>query len=620
MHDTQNGHVGQMIVVTDISHVRHAPSVNNGLHHRVVVAVSPLAAIEMAWRGEPVMLASSMIRPDEVLGIDDKAYELSRYWLDHIRSWLTVDGLDLVELIALDNLMFFKQVLASDLLCRRLLACFTPREVVCFGPINRPCVDGAAFKDEHDVFTAILVHQCAQMKISCNVLTAPIPASSPPPASTTHHQDRHCPRKIHLNELPCPGGRKRAIAFSNGWGLLRFLPSLEELERTGRYQTIPVNLASEFMVNTSRTGPDGRGLAYLSCQDWAFAGNTLEQSELSRYLSDLRGQLRRHVYDGELSVMNNPWLSFQADHIFNHWLPTALKWRRIYRAMIEDLQPDLVLTDEHSHFLFRLLAWTAMEMGVTTVTTPHGNMLNYPHYFHFRSNLMLCSGQTIKELMTEKLGYASERVEVVGDPVMVDLPCQKPFERKMVFLPDQRYVNFALCPMDVEDYIDSWRNIFAFAAKRPDVDFLIKPHPSYGYREWLVARIEEQKLSNLRIVEDKRVEDFLAMATLSLMLGRISNAGLTTIVMNVPMLFYDRSSRLPSVGDFLWTPENNILVARRAEDFDTLLTRLLDDPAFRRLIADKQRSVIDRYYSHINRDQGIRLISALDRLLHKCST
>lgn len=606
----------RLIVITDVSQCRFLQRQRPDLlDHARVVVVSPLAALHLTSSGRAVTLASNYLAPEEARPLDDLAYELAFSWFKPFQERLIVDNIDLGALTALDNLMFFKQALGADLICRRMIDDIQPAEIFLFGPLNRACADGAAFKDEHDVFEATLLHQAEQRGISCEVLTEDEPHR---PLTKKNAGPDIRARRIHAQDLSAKNGRRRTICFSNNWGLLKFLPLLDVLEKTGRYQTVPVNLASEMDLRTTRSGPDGQGLAYISIQDWIARESDPVLEEGPALWKDVRRDIRTHAFPKPFEILNNPHLEFQSDHLFNNWLRTALRWLPAFRTAFQDLSPDLVLVDEHSYFLYRLCAWVARDMAIPCATIPHGNMINYPHYFAFRSNAFLCAGQSMRDAAINTLKIDSGRIFIIGDPELDRLAHNPPetikFPRPTVFIPDQRYVNYTACQMDLAQYLTAWKDVFAFARNNPEVDVIIKPHPSYGYREWFQDQIVFQRLPNLRLEENHKVEDLMSRSHVTVAVGRISNAGLIALVLGVPLLFYDRSNRIPSYGDYLWHEEPGLLVARDSESFQIFLARLLRMPYFAAEAVEHQRRVIDKHYPGIDYDTAPRIVAACDAL------
>jgi hypothetical protein len=111
------------------------------------------------------------------------------------------------------------------------------------------------------------------------------------------------------------------------------------------------------------------------------------------------------------------------------------------------------------------------------------------------------------------------------------------------------------------------------------------------------------------------VEEVLVQTDVVFMLGRISNAGLTTIELGIPILFYDGISRVPSYGDYLWRQQNGVLVVTDRQGLFSNLDRLLNEPAFAAATAEAQRTVIARHYPGITQNVSARFLDAVDRLL-----
>lgn len=579
-----------------------------------VVAVSPLAAIALASSGRPVTLAAELLDPQAVAAVDDRAFELSQSWFNHLGEALVFEGVNLADLLALDHLMFLKQALGADLICSELLA-GRPGEVVLFAPRGRACADGAAFKDEHDVFEATLLWRAGLAGVPVRLLPSPAPAAAPAAPARKAPARRH-PLRIGAEEFR-PDGRPLALAFAGGVDVLRHQPYLDSLDASGRWQTLALSVETYLEGMTTRSGLGGLERPYLSMQDFAPEPDPAAQAAWNSRLDEARRADRAHRSRGAGQVLDNPGLDFQWDLLWDGHFRTALAWLRRFGRLFDSIRPDLALADEGAYFLYRLFLWAAQARGIATASVPHGNMINYPHYLHFAAQRLFCSGQAMREAAVAKAGRHPGRIELVGDPTMVQALRHTPVAhpRKTVFFADQRYVNYTLCQMDLHAYLRAWVDLADYARSRPDVDVLIKPHPSYGYRDWQVAEATRHGLPNLRIVEDRKVEELLAESDVALMLGRISNAGLTTIQMGVPLLFYDGISRVPSYGDYLWTPDNGILTVHDRAGLYAALDRLLGEPGFARGTAAAQRRVIARHYPDIITDPAGRFLAAADRLL-----
>jgi hypothetical protein len=607
--------VERLLVLTDYAQVGHLLRTDPALLQTCrVMAVAPMAALEMATQGLPVTLASECLEPGEIAAVDDQAYELSLNWSAHLGDRLIFDDIDLGALTALDHLMFFKQAIGADLLCSRFMES-PPDELIFFKPLGRACAEGAAFKDDHDVFEATLLWHAEQAGIRVRLLNWPERQARPEPAPrrTERHPFRVLAGEFERGSLPL------VVAFGGDIDLLRYQPSLDTLDDSGRYRTLALSLESYLEAATTRSGLSALDRQYMSIQDFAPEPDIGLLAAWNCRLDKARRLEEKYRRQGAARILANTYLAFHFDFLWDVHFRTALKSLRMFQRFFHRFEPTLVLCDEGSYYLYRLFLWVAKGMGIPTASLPHGNMINYPHYLHFEADRLFCSGRAMLVAAADKANCDPTRVEIIGDLSMVRALARPPIpdgtRRKTVFFVDQRYVNYTLCQMDLEAYLRAWQDIVDYAAARPDVDLLIKPHPSYGYRDKQVAEVAALGLSNLRIVENKKIEDVLAQSDVALMLGRISNAGLTTIELGVPILFYDGISRVPSYGDFLWRPENGVLVVTDRLGLFSNLDRILNESAFAAATAEAQRAVIRNHYPGIAHNVNARFLEAVDRLL-----
>lgn len=320
-------------------------------------------------------------------------------------------------------------------------------------------------------------------------------------------------------------------------------------------------------------------------------------AEVTRARANLQeGRLR---YEGpEPEVFANEFLEFQFVRILEE-LRSASRVAAAFGSVLDVVCPTIVILGHDAFTREASLVRVAQRRGVPTISLLHGGL---GHNMGYRSlaggaaeKILVWNDDDVRGLL--QYGVAKERIRKVGSVGLarpqdqsgagvhqertpkveavakrrLGLPTNKPV---VVFLTAATHSGFAEIVATPPEHRKTWRQLVDVVAHRPEISFVIKPHPSYDHNEYyrgLTATCPR----NLTLLEAAGLDDVLAAADVAVLVNYCTTAALDAMLAGIPVVFV-RSAivPLPNREDSLW--RRGALGVSRPGDLVITLEALLE--------------------------------------------
>lgn len=297
----------------------------------------------------------------------------------------------------------------------------------------------------------------------------------------------------------------------------------------------------------------------------------------------------------------NPFLRFQFDRIWAE-LFKAARLGESFRTVLKTVGASLVIFGFDGFVVERMLARVAQSEGVPTASLMHGAIghgLGAHDCTADADHMMVVGERDVQNLV--QYGWPPERVRPVGSLRYGGVyqsavrkeqdhraPAQREARRRLGVPEDKPTVALLTATILGTSAIiarpsahrETWREIAALAARRPDRTFIIKPHPGWDHYEFYEALCGRGP-ANLTFLRDATLADALAAADAAVLVNHCTTAGLEAMLHGVPVVFL-RTAIYPREGTEDSLRDGGAISVQDVASLEAALDRLTGDDAFRR--------------------------------------
>lgn len=601
-----------LMFLTDVSQVRR---VVRGWPHRKdrtrLVTGDMTTAAELERLGIPFIDEWSYLEPADIDYNRKIAYQLASQWWNEKLGKIEFCGFSLPEVVEQELAMPFEMCLNSRIVFERLLKS-EPFQCI-YGYFLRPVaicrtVPAPLIRAATSVSQAVLrfLAERAGMPVFSLRLSRPLSMEG----------QRWHPRKLEDPQTPFTRSGE-----SRGRLVLILDTTLRPQER--------IALERRFSCDS--------GWRVIRLSTWAVSsGGVLDWV---RDPPALEGQLQRAwtayvasqtTYSGpHPEIFSNPYLLFQFERVWAE-MRTAVQLGDAFCALLNTLQPSLIVLGYDAFALERTLVRVAHSKGVPTVGLIHGGLghsINSGGLTGDAEYVMVWGQDDVRYLTT--YGVDQARLRVVGSLQYDDLyqylnsasynnnsNREKMNARQSLKLPIQRPVvllltanvtmGMAVPCANPTLHRKTWREVVALAARRSDLTFVIKPHPSYDHYEFY-RYLTRSGPPNLFLLENTKLDVALAASDIGVLVNYPSTSGLEALLHNVPVVFLRTAIyHLSGPGDPV--KEHGAVLTYSVAELEAAIDRLLRDPRFSEEVRDDAQLLLESVL-------GDRGQSALDRMM-----
>lgn len=373
-------------------------------------------------------------------------------------------------------------------------------------------------------------------------------------------------------------------------------------ERTALLLDTGLRAAETALLERRLAAEPGWRVARLAPWELA-AGGPLDRPWLAGDAAGDLARLERAIAAGRTGagrepadVLDNPHLRFQLARIVAE-LQSAARIGEAFGALLQRVRPALCVLGHDAFAVERTLVRVARRHGVPTAALIHGGFRPRRIYRDVtgEADRLLVWGPEDAEALTAA-GVQPERIRVVGSILYDERYRRSPAPpgaaetaraRAELGVPVDRPLVLALTATITKGLAAAarptlqrscWRELSALAARRPDLTFAIKPHPSYDHFE-LYRRLARGGPANFLFLEDVPLATALAAAAATVLINSTTTAAMEGLLLGVPVVFWQAGLYSGNSDDPLAAGGAEIVGS--LGELESALDRLLRDGAAR---------------------------------------
>ncbi len=268
-------------------------------------------------------------------------------------------------------------------------------------------------------------------------------------------------------------------------------------------------------------------------------------------------------YLGEYpEIFGNHFFHFQFQGI---WLEMKKAGHlvKIFDFFFQVLKPQVLFFGYDAFTLESALIELSKKYNISTVSMLHSGLGHYFSYVGMTGNSdhILVWNQWDRKILIN-YGIDENRIEVLGsiryEKLYQNLKSENIFtldeKRKSICIklglnPDKPVVlllttaintGFSVPVSNPRAHRRGLDEIIKYVEKRLDLQFIIKPHPSFDYYE-LYRNLLDSNISNLFFIEQVDFDEVVSISDVSLLINYFTTAALESLIYKIPVIFYNNA-------------------------------------------------------------------------------
>lgn len=339
---------------------------------------------------------------------------------------------------------------------------------------------------------------------------------------------------------------------------------------------------------------------------------------------------RQHYTGNFPELFANPFLRFQFDRIWAEFVKAA-RLGVSFRKLLREYPASLVLFGYDGFLVERVFKRILREVNVPTTALIHGG---FNHVTGVRTSVsdadhMMVWGQQDVDLMA-RFGLERSNAVLVGSSRYGDLyrstrrkeqatrrtsqaPARRllgvPEEKPTIVLLTATTMGLSAPIANPDRHREAWRQIKLLAARRPDLTFLIKPHPWWDEFAFYEV-ICQNGPPNLKYLREGTLANVLAASDVAVLVNYCTTAGLESMLHGLPVVLL-RNALYPIEPSENSLQHGGAISVDDPKGFEELLDRLIRDPTARQAALAAAEPVLSKCL-----DAGEE--SAYERIFRHC--
>ena len=289
------------------------------------------------------------------------------------------------------------------------------------------------------------------------------------------------------------------------------------------------------------------------------------------------------------------------ERIIDICLPEALRYSQWSKQILNDIQPDIVLTSNLADARRQAIVNVVRQQNIPVAVFFHGD-LGSAHipvllYQNEPADLYLCYGKGTVDYM-QRRSRTTSIFSVVGAPMIQqsvrEAPSRRAIRRVLGLDPDYPVILYLLTVMDGNwryisyrlpsdsTYFRIQRRIVSVLGKHPEYQMVIKDHPASAY-DPLSFWVMRQEWSHIKIISSPSFPDLLHLADV-VIIDMSTTAILQALQTNCALYVFNNW--------FRWEPEARLSLEQCAfysDNLDAFCERLDTDLTSRRALVPRSR-------------------------------
>lgn len=284
---------------------------------------------------------------------------------------------------------------------------------------------------------------------------------------------------------------------------------------------------------------------------------------------DIAGPMRSHLqmrmdqYDGEFpEFFANPHLSFQFDRLIEE-MQRAATLGQCFDCALEILQPSLILFAHEAFTVERVLVAKANARGIPTAALIHGGIrfkfgakgvvgdarhilawsssdVEWFKDYGIDSKRLVQTGCVRYERAYQRYLHTDKSVSLMGRKVAKRALSLNSEQAVVVLVTAEVNTGLAAPVAHAGQHRAAIRDYMDYIARRPEIQFIIKAHPTYDYYEWY-RRLTLNGPPNVRFLEQAILGDVMRASDVCIMINYCTTASLDAMFNHVPVIYCENA-------------------------------------------------------------------------------
>lgn len=311
--------------------------------------------------------------------------------------------------------------------------------------------------------------------------------------------------------------------------------------------------------------------SYNSLDNWDIITLNIEDVKNIAVLSNDRDPLNTlqtflssyQKYSGDFpEIFGNFYFNFQFEGLLSE-IGIASRLSHPFSAFLDILKPAVVIFGHEAFTIESVLVEISKKKQIPTVSLFHGGL---GPKFCFRglvgkSDHIIVWNNWDKDLL-QSYGFDSDRINIIGSiryeqkyrsenlsKTVLDFNNKDIRLRSLGLDPNAPVVvlltaaincGFAAPVSNPRKHRNALKDIIGFIKRRADLQFIIKPHPSFDYYD-LYRNLISAKLPNLYFFEELTFDEVIGISSFSILINYFTTAALESLINKTPVIFYQNA-------------------------------------------------------------------------------
>lgn len=583
-----------------------------------IVALSLSAWLMLRGEGFRAWAIWEFLTQDDLREILIDARQLSRIWHKPCREELFHEGIDLGELVRIDNLWFFRELAASERAARNMVKKFQTSEAYIFSRQTVPCLGWHRGWHTHDVCEAALLHYFTRAGVKVRNL-ARIDKGRFPFIPLRYKQAALKAMKVlidpgllfrqpiisngatpngNLALLDDADGRRLILAIGEEVDLLQMEPLVDVINDDAKYRAVLVNTEQEAPSVKARSGistisPDNLFPLVSAYPD---VESNAAREQISRARRRFEKERRANASTNG-SALYSGLLDFHFSSVWKEMATETIPHINRLRRLFEERSPDGVLVADCGLAKNRATAKLARRFGIPTLAIAHGYVGDVD-VFDFETDYFLAWGRSSRKCLIDEFGKDPDSIKVLGPIHLNKLKRRRSSydsasSLKRLLVITNRVSPVCFEQLDPESFEKAWLAMADFLKQSPNVEMIIKPHPAgCDQLEWY-ERLCADLSPRARIERARPLEEIVDQIDAAVAMTDMTTAVLVAQLFEIPTLFIRVGWKTMTWAVETWGGPDGLETIEKVEDISLALNRILFDEEYRSVCLERGRKLLE---------------------------
>lgn len=270
-------------------------------------------------------------------------------------------------------------------------------------------------------------------------------------------------------------------------------------------------------------------------------------------------------YSGEYpEIFSNPHLNFQFKRIRNE-MEMAANYGDVFASLVDMWKPSMIIFGFESFTIERVLVSLAQSKGVFVLGMLHGgvmpimamrgvagraDVITVWNKFDI-ANIKAFGIEQSRILNIGCIQYENSYIKYINNiPSKLEYISKQNLKRRLWINADKPLIMLVTAEINTglaaplanpSKHRDALRQLLTMIHSRQDLQFVIKPHPSFDYYELYRRMLNNSKLNNLKFLEDITLGEVIEASDICIMINYCTTASLEAMLHRLPVIYMNNA-------------------------------------------------------------------------------